>query len=121
MKEQQNLPIGSLILGLRKIQSNYNFVPTGFRGFILTRLLDRFKGDWPYMTCKILLLVYYVSIPAKQNNLVCEPSFQTRDPRIVQSFKRKCKVAPVYLKIAVHASGPGLLLIPCYKKLFNHA
>ncbi len=34
---------------------------------------------------------------------------QTRDPRIVQSFKRKCKVAPVYLKIAVHASGLGLL------------
>ena len=34
---------------------------------------------------------------------------KTRDPRIVQSFKRKCKVAPVYLKIAVHASGPGLL------------
>ena len=28
------------------------------------------------MTCKILLLVYYFSIPAKQNNLVCEPSFQ---------------------------------------------
>ena len=43
-----------------------------------------------------------------------EAHMKTRDPRIVQSFKRKCKVylkiaVHVYLKIAVHASGPGLL------------
>ena len=31
----------------------------------------------------------------------CAWTIQTRDPRIVQSFKSKCKIAPVYFNIAV--------------------
>ncbi len=58
----------------------------------------------PYGYCQTTQNMFYEKISC----LCFYCVYKTRDPRIVQSFKRKCKVAPVYLKIAVHASGPGL-------------